>query len=660
MYNNSMASVTGVGAKKAPASASRILEKRINQFQRAYCAALCSAFGINVDRHPSARAFIRKRSKMFALEGDKFLKTFKKDCAAVRWVVYEGTFDRSVLARVLPRCFSSCKKRVKLLQFIKIGRALPCLTDKKAAMDAYYESISKPRYCGKAEALLLYKKLRPYRKPIPPATLVDYCGTSSCKGFGRDVGGRSQFLRTKGVSFPNPARYNKYSSLNRVILRDFPSENCNSYKNEPLEAESVALPEVGAKFRIITKNDPTQVAESHRVRKTYFPLLLSNKNTVVSEALRDPDLVELDLRPKGKKSDFRKRQYYSADLSSATDYLSREAIVSVAEALGFDPDLAYAQRVDGRPCLSGTLMGLPASWTILSLVHYVLASSIDPDHCFRLKGDDLIAFWTKRQWEAYKFRMENVGFVINVTKSFIAKTFGNFCEVDYAEKRIRGVLHREPTYSVKSLATNLPLSPEQWRLLLRLGAPLWKLSALQRKFCSKWYQAARRVGIDACAPPKLGGLGLCPSRLDRSVSKGTSILCRAAHDGVQICQDMPEDKGPLVSVYTHYLETAIFRAHPDAVEVDLKECYETIGRAAVIDGTRGLLRKSKVNSPFNVAKHKLRYIKEVLPALSIAPLPMTLQHTYEIVDRLVCVDRGVAGNVKGLARGLRNRTETGC
>jgi len=187
-------------------------------------------------------------------------------------------------------------------------------------------------------------------------------------------------------------------------------------------------------------------------------------------------------------------------------------------------------------------MGIPLSWTFLSLVHLLCCLAIGaPEGTFFLKGDDLIAYWPNwlvRRYEKFLERLS--GMPLNLHKTFHCLARGVFCEKAYIIQRAVGCdvafsesyhLTLETSFvSVRALSFGLDrwvdvkgpklpdidhgvpsiLSAARYltEQIPRVGHR--KSYRLAATALSKWYQWARRNGRSLYLPIELGGMGLIP------------------------------------------------------------------------------------------------------------------------------------------------------
>jgi len=156
-------------------------------------------------------------------------------------------------------------------------------------------------------------------------------------------------------------------------------------------------------------------------------------------------------------------------------------------------------------------MGMPLSWLCLELVHYAIAASVDPDLCFRIRGDDLIALWTTTQWSRYCRLVNSIGLLLNLKKSFRSLTGGVFCEAHY--KYVKGTgLVRRPVVSLRFLQRG---ADTDWlsfgttlRSFARIGVSLPRLKRLVMPHLAYPLKVCRSIRMDPNLPIEFGGFGL--------------------------------------------------------------------------------------------------------------------------------------------------------
>jgi len=195
------------------------------------------------------------------------------------------------------------------------------------------------------------------------------------------------------------------------------------------EVRPLALHEMGGKIRVASLHPAEEVMVARRLTQLWLNQLgrlittrsmLRNEEVVLSRQSRDSVL-------------------FSADLSAATDYIPHELAQDMArnlcQRLKRPWDVPVAEKIfsakrlpDGTTSKRGIHMGLGPSWTILSLLNGFAAWSAGArKDTYCICGDDLIGFWPRKLQLRYITILEEMGLVVNRTKSFSGRR-GVFCE----------------------------------------------------------------------------------------------------------------------------------------------------------------------------------------------------------------------------------------
>jgi hypothetical protein len=281
----------------------------------------------------------------------------------------------------------------------------------------------------------------------------------------------------------------RYSSQGGLLRKE---ETARQHVRERWAASAV-LPvlEYGWKVRFVTKSPAELVRLGHAVRNRYYPLLLHPRMPETRDGLATDRCTGFVVRfEKG-------RRVFSADFSNATDTIYVEVLDRVAKVLGVGINVLYGHAVNFRPkdhccdvrydrhhmysgisvtCKSGEdhlfstqrglYMGLPSSWTILSLIHFLIAKKVDDmtpqrsvviskktkkqrfrrRRLFRIRGDDLISYWTLLQIAEYRKICNSVGLILNEDKTLESQYRGTFCEEPWCLTELDGCLtpHKSP------------------------------------------------------------------------------------------------------------------------------------------------------------------------------------------------------------------------
>nr|UIW13887.1 MAG: RNA-dependent RNA polymerase [Rhizoctonia solani narnavirus 16] len=428
------------------------------------------------------------------------------------------------------------KDKIKILQYCKLKRSLPKPSPANARNDCneWVTDMTlphRPRPVPHTLQVQLKKVPRVIEssgdlKPTPG----DFISSAGAIGYDRKSGGRTRFLvdqhlgavelnsamqalktgfivyPRRGLSFKKGrGEFNKEKrlvSLTPALERLF-------HTGLPInDMQPLPVREFGCKTRIVTKSQPLVVAKAHSARRRLWPLLTNERHIVTSEALRDPDLniIDFGFAPVGLI-------VFSGDFTRATDELTHEVLDLVCDVTGCPPDLVHRNiQINGAPMTKGTPMGMPPGWALLSVVHNAICEVVDRARRYRIKGDDIIALWSREQISRYTELCLSVGLVVN-DKSTTSMTHGTFCEGDY--ELVRGGpsgnsarLVRLPTFSLRSAASlSLPTQTE-WLTLQGRNVPL---ARYRRYIVSVWrhvidYAWAR--GVSPWMPTQLGGLGM--------------------------------------------------------------------------------------------------------------------------------------------------------
>ncbi|QJT93772.1 RNA-dependent RNA polymerase [Erysiphe necator associated narnavirus 40] len=398
--------------------------------------------------------------------------------------------------------------------------------------------------CDKTVNPAIAERINSYKfSKMGDIQFIDYISSSSCLSKTVKEGGRNADLSERVSVSKSPwgrasVPRDVTSGLSRVSrVTRFIEKRTPSY-----DAKPIAIAERGGKVRIVTKHDSELVALSSTARRALWPFLNSDLNRPLSVPLKDSTMVEVTF-PIGRcKSSYK---VFSADLSAATDYLSHEAIGLVAAKVGCPLSWISPLTLDNKPVYRGTAMGLPASWPVLSIIHFAICSVVDPCKGFYLKGDDLIALWTNKQIDHYYDLCDSVGFVVNKSKSVISDGYGTFCEFYY--QREGSLLRKLPIFSIKSWCESVPVKYDSALQLINLGVSRSLIYRLNVRFCQKYLKVLRKVSIDPYLPEVIGGYGLLPRQPNRKVSKSYQIAISRLHNGLTnvnkllfkgVCTDM--------------------------------------------------------------------------------------------------------------------------
>jgi len=470
----------------------------------------------------------------------------KSTCTEMRRLSLRGqtTSYRHGLGRfglALPR--GHIANPAQLYQLSRLGRALPvagkkaCEKAERALLDLCGPGAENSP-SGEFSPVLLevaQNVCSRYKRKKVKAVGYDVVGHSACLEFSVKQGGRLRDFTSRSVySNFNRADPPKTSSLYEGIIGgkhevfafrfQVPAARARFEKERkryiaralelPSRLKIVGVPERGNKVRTVTTAPAVLVARAHRVRRVLYKTLKSLPGCV--QALDgSPKTVKVS-KPSSTK------HVISADFTGATDTMYHHWLGILCAMLDIDPRLVFDEmEIDGVKYCRGTPMGLPIGWCLLSITHWAIAASVDPQGSFCVRGDDLIAYWTKAQYERYQQLCLQVGFKLNLKKTFLAKRRGTFCEEPYL--LVGGHLVRQPSVPIRWL------SQADWG---REVAPILETSALVTERVSfgvdrrrllnvtefvfhEQLTAARAAGVQVYLPTSFGGLGFPPRHPDK-------------------------------------------------------------------------------------------------------------------------------------------------
>jgi len=483
---------------------------------------------------------------------------------ALRGGCRSHSFSDGILGRVLPKGYTASSSQ--LYQLSRLGRALPY--PDKATIDQSLnrwvqlctDSSDKTLFTADFSDRVLetFQGLASrYRRKTVKMAGYDVVGHSACLEFNRKEGGRvTAFVehaarssrtgklnlrrrRVPGANSVYEARIGNerkqwvWNYVTPVSRRRY-EPLARKFVEQPLQPSHglvpVGVPELGNKVRVVTKSPAHLVSVAHSVRKVLYGVLKGIPQVQLGLDGSPPSI------PVGPASS--NRLVVSADMSGATDTMYHPWLDLCCSLLGIDPRLTHREMtVNGLPYTRGCPMGLPVSWLLLSLTHFSIAIVVDPQGRFCIRGDDLIAYWTKVQWETYRLLCEQVGFVLNLSKSFRAKRGGTFCEELY--RHSGSYLRRVGTLPVRLFAQ----PPEKGTApLLSLASTLETYASMgcSRELIYKcleltqgpWLRFARSLGVHPALPVAFGGLGFPPRephrRLPYLVSRKVDAIATGA------------------------------------------------------------------------------------------------------------------------------------
>jgi len=419
-----------------------------------------------------------------------------------------------------------------VVQWCKLRRSLPrLLTNDKKYIGELKTRLTVPNL----EMEKAYFK-HPERVFDVPGWLVPVEATQATKGDWVSGSATSTSTRKEG-GFLNEVRKLEISddfddSTDESRLRDVWLDR--HYKNDAIPC---VIYELGLKVRLPTKNNFWFVPPSQCHKRALFSRYFENpKYPWWSQPLLDEALDEIPLGYFTRRT--AKRLYiFSGDFSKATDLMSYASLRWLCSLVGILPELAFeGHLVEGVLKRVGCFMGLPASWSLLEVQVFLIAYTVDKTCRFRLKGDDIIAYWNRSQCAMFTFLAKGVGLIVN-DKTIIAKYFGTFAECDYRlVRRKKGyILKRMPTFSLRVFTEgNIP-DRKFWHSAVSRGVSANLLTRLTHFSCQKWIIPARRYRVPLYDPIQAGGLGLPCDEKSQDVSRGCLCVMQAINNGAPLC-----------------------------------------------------------------------------------------------------------------------------
>jgi hypothetical protein len=140
---------------------------------------------------------------------------------------------------------------------------------------------------------------------------------------------------------------------------------------------------------------------------------------------------------------------------------------------------------------------------------------------FRIKGDDLLAYWPRDVIRRYRYYARQFGLIPKLKESYIHPTRGVYCERPY-EVRGNELIPLEGYFTLKTFVkqevprntweASLPQLAigETMHQLVADGVPRKIVCKLQAMFFDRTIQSCWRARVDPYVPKAFGGLGLVP------------------------------------------------------------------------------------------------------------------------------------------------------
>jgi len=567
---------------------------------------------------------------------------------------FESKDERRLFYKIFPWWYKTTMRRSKLLQFLKIRRALPKPPKKfcDQAVTKWVSENTSPRpsmpvplgFRRKAEKVLS-------KRPLPTYRPGDVLSPGSCIGATRRQGGRTSLVPTllSGLKRDvfKPSDWDAPLMLGRLPYRSFQApraridEAIGKLKCPPkVNLVPLAVPELGWKCRIVTRSDPAILAKAECQRRRYYPVLTNNRNTVTSSPLGDPEMSLIGFHPMAA-SERAEVFVYSADFTKATDLLTKEVLDFLCTLLEIPPGLVHEGLfIEDVPLSGGTPMGMPVGWTLLSFTNFVCALQVDHMMRFRIKGDDLIALWTLRQIMSFRHIAAQVGLIVN-DKSATSKTHGTFCEADYRLEWRHGgnpVLVRLATFSLRAYVSNMPPSTTTLETVLSRGVKRDTLLRLEKQFFGQWREAAKYYKVPLVGPRQFGCLGFLGDSDDLPLDDATCCLVRALNNGVELFNPITESSPYATKV------ASVINSIPwccDTTRTDYVDDYLSgiidewggfyVSLGAFTDALYGKAKKSKAPTLWTEVRTLARYRKRALKRAP-PPFPTTLEQSKKLLS----------------------------
>jgi len=569
-----------------------------------------------------------------------------------------------------------------------MSRALPLPSDDDCRKDEieFKEFISQkaPPAGGKnlfVKEFFRYseKRVKRFKRRMDkiPLNKPDISSSAACKGFSRKDGGRVKHFQEFCVKVkstwkmvdgylenhdPNidtrKLKQNDWDMIRRAIqfssdhvsknsiYKDDFSENiaffekyveyCMDTCNDG-DSEYIAVKTHGLKIRGVTKNNPSRVVLAHLYRNKLFRIATTCRGT--REALSDTPIV-LSFGPRSEA------QYYSIDLTKASDGLKLSWISRLCEIFELPPELVYDFSVDGIEVKRGLFMGMPLTWPLLTITHYLICSFVDPKGFWYLKGDDLVCYWTEIMFYRYKVLLRVVGLILNEKKTFVSKNHATFCEGFYRSFKhelrlvpnypLRGLIHKPRDGQFIENCSNLAWS------FVRRGLNRHKSFGLLELCYSYELAKFRKSGIQLFYPQYLGGLGLPPLDTEVKLTKGISRYVQGIYLGVYQAKKLyiAPSSGPNVKFFFENYVNKIRYSYAVPKKERCNHIDSIIGektkRASANDSffSPKQIKKASLSVQARKLRQQLAFIKKTVKRRPVESYDMTIESSYDLFNRL--------------------------
>lgn len=425
------------------------------------------------------------------------MKTYANDC---RRIVFEPGFTppSKGLRRFLRGCLSNCVlTHDGALQMSYIGRALPEGGPKKCA-----EALAKHKSALTSSVPMspeILERARLWavswsRKRLGKAAIsIPALSNGATYVTSRGDGGFASEMLSKNRPEPS-IRHTAERFRNLLDAAGEPASDCDieafarwdvlrRTSLTSINAKVLPLPERGGKVRIVTKSDSCLQMNLQSIRKWLFNGLRKDRRSAQSVAGDRKVAVEQVFEHPAPRDVWR---VVSADLTSASDLLPHALLSAILEGIAEGSELTeethrllsqacgpmFCEYPSGEEVItsSGTLMGLPHTWPLLSMVHLFWVDeatrlyrrdflsrrgnrpSTYPPQKLRWRsaicGDDLIAHWPEGLVKCYHHVAELCGASFSEGKHFVVQDRGCFTE---------------KLFKVRWKSVEVPLLPSQHR-----------------------------------------------------------------------------------------------------------------------------------------------------------------------------------------------------
>jgi len=518
---------------------------------RVMLIALLESIGIDLTKaqlyeseRNSIRTYFANNLARFSKGPDRYVARWKYHCMVLRkWALTDEGLDkainsyRSLVPRWWHKHVALTTKKAYQLSYSK--RALPVAPTWIVDAAANDQKLIMTNACPVTPGLAILTQLAATCKWLgdPQPIFVPSVGSTATSTYRRKDGGKANAFRhliqNAGFNamdyfkFDSPMMKDYYESFLRgerafgfvsdILMSDMRRLTKLLANHDDRSHLSTPVTELGWKVRMVSRSPLPLILESEAYRG---PLLwsLNAFGTPFTVPMYEP---RFDIKLKRASGP---RYVFSSDLKKATDTLSHAAISIVANALRIPVECVAGGTLDGVTIKRGTLMGIPCSWPVLSIIHLTVAYHIDKRKNHLIKGDDLIAYWTTAQIKLYKKLMKSLGFLPHDS---IKGKRGTFCE-RFMEvnngwlREVRGpfplrwvhsseYIH-DKFYGAYPMPSSLTMGKTVMTLLNR-GASS-RILNVQDRITSKVRRNLRCAGIDPYAPVACGGMGLYPRDLD--------------------------------------------------------------------------------------------------------------------------------------------------